>query len=264
MFVMRQRLASTRQLKLYLLLLGISLVSGCENWDLPPVQGSVTNGLIAYYAFSGNTLDGSGNNLRGNTVNGASFGPDKNAMPNSALLLDGIDDYFEIPDDGKLRTATMSISVWIKPLQVLSSSHIYEKSNFKDDLNHQYSAKIKPHITGDISGGYDFQADVHRDNLCDKFETTIQLTAYEPTFKVNQWHHLVVMYDGQTIKIYLNGIARGQSESQTKPIDNCPGGSLRFGSAWMGDINAFNGLMDEVRIYNRGLTETEINALYQR
>lgn len=249
----------------------LSLLIGCEKWNLPPGTDSITDGLIAYYPLSGNTLDLSGNNLNGQLINGATYGPDRKEIALSALQLDGIDDYFEIPDNAKLRPDSVSISLWLKAKGVITSTgntkHIYNKSNYLDHTNQQYSAYIgKPRPPNTATACCEFTVDVNNDGLC-TVEQPIQnpLIYYAPAFELNQWYHFVSVFAGQTLKLYINGeLKLVKKELTANPIDRCAGGNLRFGAQADYDANNFDGMMDEIRIYNRALTQAEINALYRQ
>jgi hypothetical protein len=76
----------------------------------------------------------------------------------------------------------------------------------------------------------------------------------------NQWIHLVGTFNGAVTKLYINGTLKGQS--------NCSFNSIRVSdySTYVGRHteggNYFNGLIDEVRVYNRALSDNEIKALY--
>jgi len=80
----------------------------------------------------------------------------------------------------------------------------------------------------------------------------------------NAWTHLAVVVDrtkGQ-IRYYLNGVldcTRNLPSSFTGPLD-VPGKELTIGSTW----HPFIGLLDEVRIFKRALTDAEIQATYER
>ena len=74
---------------------------------------------------------------------------------------------------------------------------------------------------------------------------------------VNTWTHLAATWDGTTVRIYVNGVqVASKAIGQTILTTN---GSLRFGgnSVW-GEY--FNGKIDEVRVYKRALSQSEIQA----
>jgi hypothetical protein len=80
----------------------------------------------------------------------------------------------------------------------------------------------------------------------------------------DQWHHVAVTFDGQTICCYLDGVGKDHRVKNSSPLkkstwDLCIGNSIvDYGT---GEFVAFDGLIDEVRIYNRALSADEIKAL---
>ena len=74
------------------------------------------------------------------------------------------------------------------------------------------------------------------------------------------WEHVVMTYDGSVMKLYLNCNLMC-SIASAGVIDNCPGSNLQFGRSWTGNPYYFDGLMDDIRIYNRALDTTEIKTL---
>lgn len=260
-----------RIFRLFFWLLFLS-VSGCESWNPPRKKFSadLTTGLVAYYPFAGNTQDVSGNQLHGQFINGATLGPDRKDNSNSALTLDGINDYFEIPDHPKLRSDAISISFWVKCRSIGGTSHLYNKSTFSDNTNQQYSAFIRPPRAPNPTNGSGFEliADASQDGKC-SLEQPISdfVLLYDPSFQTNQWYHFVSVISRKTGRIYLNGVEKqANTNLPDSPIDNCSGGNLRFGaqSAYVNDFNYLDGSFDEIRIYNRVLTEADIKALYQK
>lgn len=243
-------------------------LGGCERWDLPRQPIDLSAGLVAYYPLNGNSLDASGNNLNGQTLNGATYGPDRTLKTASALVLDGVDDYFEIPDNVKLRPDAISISLWIKPRRVTSTCHLYNKSTYSTHENQQYSALIRPpYGIGDGKGpGVELLADLNQDGSC-ALELPLKqpVSYYDPVFQLDSWHHFVTVFTGTTGKIYLDGeLKRVDTALPNAPMDPCTGGNLRFGAQAAIDLNPFDGSMDELRIYNRALSETEVKALYRQ
>lgn len=270
---MRLVLSGVQRIKSYTTLLVLGLLVSCQSCNLPLIEGSLTEGLIASYSFGGNTLDASRSNLNGQLINGATYGTNREGTAQSALQLDGINDYFEIPDDAKLRPDSISISLWLKARQVVTATdgtrHIYNKDNYVTHENQQYSAFMGRPRSSNVGSNTvccEFFVDVNNDDKC-TVEQPVQneLNYYVPTFVLNEWYHFVAVYSGQTLRLYINGkLKKSQRENTTNPIDRCAGGNLRFGAQEANDLNCFDGMMDEIRIYNRGLTQAEITALYNQ
>ena len=78
------------------------------------------------------------------------------------------------------------------------------------------------------------------------------------TIDADEWNHIVGVFDGENAIVYLNGEQKG-SVPVSAPVDDA-GLPLRIGSDDSG--NFFDGLMDEVMIWNKPLTEEEVNALF--
>ncbi len=210
-----------------------------------------TNGLIAYYPFSGNANDQSGNGNNG-TVNGATLTTDRFGNASSAYAFDGSNNNITINSLSAIYgTGARSLSLWMKS----DTTHIREDlfsiggcsqatmfSLIYDD-EHPIGTPI---VNGLKFGGY-----------ADDIQTANNVVTR------NVWNHVVVVYDGNVnIKIYINdsltiggdiGLALHISSSSIrigKGLD-CDGGS------------AFQGEIDDIRIYNRTLSSSEINSLYE-
>src|SRR5208283_312541 len=83
---------------------------GIEVRDFSQVQ---TGQLVAYYPFSGNALDGSGNNNNG-AVHNATLVSDRNGTPNSAYSFNGTTSYIDIPRSSSLNfQQSISVNFWI-------------------------------------------------------------------------------------------------------------------------------------------------------
>jgi hypothetical protein len=74
---------------------------------------------------------------------------------------------------------------------------------------------------------------------------------------VNSWTHLAVTYDGAGLKLYVNGTLASSKPLLGNILTST--GPLRFGgnSIWS---EWFKGSLDEIRIYNRALTATEVQS----
>ena len=78
----------------------------------------------------------------------------------------------------------------------------------------------------------------------------------------NTWYHLAASFDGSTIKLYVNGILDATPLNYNGDL-NFDTGLLYFGLWTSADKRPFNGYMDEIRIYNYALNNTEILNHYK-
>jgi hypothetical protein len=84
-------------------------------------------------------------------------------------------------------------------------------------------------------------------------------------YKRQAWYHVASVYDRQSLKIYVNGVLEGVS-----PVVNVTpymgGAPLRIGNI-IGSTHAFagvfDGAIDDIRIYDHALNQSDINALYE-
>lgn len=211
-----------------------------------------TNGLVGWWPFNGNANDESNNGNNG-TVNGASLIADRDGNTNAAYSFDGVDDYIEVADNNTLdMVGDVSISCWI------------EKSVF----NQRYEAIIAKDtgiVMNSNINNYKLQI-----NAADQmtFYTTRGNTAN--SFSLNNWHHFVVINTSDSIRVYIDGQLEWNTTNQfnNSPLvtNNLP---LTFGKLPYSDINypgnelfQYEGGLDEIGIWNRELSPSEIQDLY--
>jgi hypothetical protein len=92
-----------------------------------------------------------------------------------------------------------------------------------------------------------------RDNSSNNHDVTLSSI---PSF--NQWFHTAMTYDGTTMKVYLNGALNGSTQFSGTIEQSTQ--SLRLGQGIGNEY--FPGKIDDVRIYNRALSATEVKQLY--
>jgi Concanavalin A-like lectin/glucanases superfamily/Fibronectin type III domain len=200
-------------------------------------------GLVAAYKFdegSGTTVtDASGLGNHG-TISGATR--TTSGRYGRALVFDGVNDWVTIPDASSLDLTTgMTLEAWVYPTTTPTGWRavlVKEGSNSAPYYLYANSDAGPPAAGGLIGGAYH-----------DVYGGT-RLVA-------NTWAHLAATYDGTTERLYVNGV-QVASRAQTGAIGTSTG-ALRLGgnSVW-GEY--FKGRIDEVRVYNRGLTAGEIQT----
>ncbi len=77
-------------------------------------------------------------------------------------------------------------------------------------------------------------------------------------FEINKWYHVAVVYDGNTIKLYVNGELDGQTDAPRGPINLCGKGNNIFYIGESCNGRKFNGVISEVRVWKKALNQTEI------
>ena len=226
-----------------LLLFGLFLfLVGTAGGPSPAMAGTPTAGLVAYYPFNGDANDASGNGYNGTPSGGVTFTADRFGNPNSAVSFDGITGSITTPQLDFAGNRTVSVSLWVKAnAQVQSPASYYLASD-----NTAFSV---------FHSVYPFPAPgLNQIGFAIASTTTSSAGGY---IDVGNWYHFVGTYDGATIRAYINGSSI-QETALTGPM-NDPNNPLIFGNL---SSSYWSGSLDDVRIYNRVLTDTEVAQLY--
>ena len=199
--------------------------------------GDLTLDLLASYPLNGNTNDISGNGMVAQNY-GATAAKDRFATNGGAMYFNG-SSYIQTPIDGN--TLPMSYSVWFRADDVSG-----ERSIVDSDVYNEYGHSL---IIGYQNGGGTLNVQYHDGYI----DTGFAVTA-------GQWYHAVLSYDSD-ITLYING-----SLILDTPYSkgNVNGSEIRFGRHNSSDPQWFIGAMDDIRIYNRVLTTTDVMKLYTR
>jgi len=203
----------------------------------------ITAGLAAYYPFNGNANDESGNGNHG-AVNGATLVNDRYGNATSAYAFDGIDDYIAFPDSvfGP-GTPEFTFAAWIE-------------TGASD-----YTALREIVYKGSVNGEAALAARNNRLEFSVKLGNGGWYQVNAPLI-VNSRIHVVGIYrKGQTIEIWIDGQLGGTTSIPNSELFieqyhvSSIGAYTRRSSFWVG-------LIDDVRIYNRALSGTEVQELY--
>lgn len=79
------------------------------------------------------------------------------------------------------------------------------------------------------------------------------------------WHHVVGIYDGATIKIWIDGVLGGTTDTYTSNIDYTDATGLQFGKGYIANDDWYEGRIGGVAaVYNRAITDAERQLLFER
>jgi len=225
---------------------------------------AVTDGLIASVSFTGGSMKDVTTYKNDAIPAGTpTFTTDHNNRPNSAILLDGVEDYFFMNDNVSLSgLEAFSISLWIKANEINNVNdriQIFNKSKWATSESEMYSALIKKSESGP---NYTFMADIKQNGNCTPGKNW-EPSTFSGILEPGTWTHLVYVYSRNTLRIYYNTSPIGQNNNlPATSMDKCPGGELKFGAQIKDFPNYFSGAMDDIRIYNRALKADEVKSLY--
>jgi hypothetical protein len=221
--------------------------------DLSSLTGTLANGVVLYLPFCGNAQDRSPTMNHG-TVTGAIPTQDRFGGANSAYLFNGNGNKITVPEHSTLNNPVMSISVWFKTSVLNSQQWLLQKSNWSDGNNEMYTMAFN------FPGTEYFMTRFKTGSACQRgagWSDILHKTASA------DWHHVVFTHDGTYGKLYFDGVLRSTNTVTNTQIDVCPGGNLTIGAAFSSNPAWWNGAIDDVIIYNRAVTASEVTALYQ-
>lgn len=213
--------------------------------------------LVSQYDFNNTLNDVSGNNAFG-TGNGLSFGTDRFGVANNALVMGGLTNAGDVIAGNTTATITnlpignsaRSISIWVKSNMTANNNPIFSYGN--SSANAAFG--LGKYITRISSGGPKPTISTKTDLLLYGYAN--DLAWAEPVISSN-WNHFVVTYTGSVASIYMNGVLQA---SGTKTW-NTANTVFRLGLDTSGSAS-FVGIVDDLKIFSRALTQTEITNLY--
>jgi hypothetical protein len=195
--------------------------------------------LVAWYRFDGDASDSSGNGLHGKEMGDPTY---EAGVLGQAIHLDGDGDYVDCGNSPQFDiTNFITFTYWIKV--------------FKFD---------KPWNTVLSKGDNSWRSSRARRN--NFIEAAVTGTTGDFTYGVTpvddgQWHHVGFVYDGQRTCLYVDGeVDASEPSSGQINVSSYP--------LWIGENSQFpgscwNGLIDDVQIYNRALSQEEVQIIMQ-
>jgi hypothetical protein len=211
----------------------------------PPPSGT----LIGHWKLdegSGTAVaDASGNGRNGNLLNGTTW---TTGRLNGAVSLDGSNDYISLPSIDVTGSA-ITIAAWVKFKSFPSGTdqRIVSKANSSAEAGHWW-------MLGQINNG----ANRLRFRL-KAGGVTSTLIATSGNLSAEVWYHAAAVYDGSSMKLYLNGVQVG-SLSKSGSLNTSSSVAVNIGRN-PDAYGLFSGAVDDVRIYSRALTATEISSV---
>ena len=222
----------------------------CESLTIYPndercTGNPVDESLKLYASFDGNADDMSGNGNNG-IVNGATLTTDRNGNPNSAYQFNGTDSYIDFgsSDLGLTGSSEMTISVWVKP-DTPATWHSTVLAS--DPFFRPYGVKIRG-----LGSALTAQCTISTSSNRNYVEADSGGVA------VGSWYHIACTYDGSTVSIYVDGELKS-SISKSGTLSTAT--QSIFVGANPYPTHHYNGAIDDIRIWNRALSESEIQDL---
>src|SRR3989344_839628 len=216
--------------------------SGCQAVvDNPP------SSLVAYYPFDYSFKDSSGNGNDG-ILNGiVDFVP---GYQGQGASFDGVNgNCVTLPSNALDLRNSLSISAWVNTALTNVTRAILSKGSVQSSAgNEQYSLILSR------AGGEVFRFRVSNG--------TSFLTAAAPLSpSIDQWHHVAGIFDGTSVYLYVDGLLVTSNTNANFGILNSRP-AIAIGCEGGGVQNVWDGMIDELSVYNRALTAGEVSGLY--
>ncbi|HMQ49241.1 MAG TPA: gliding motility-associated C-terminal domain-containing protein [Saprospiraceae bacterium] len=209
-----------------------------------------TVGLVAYYSFNGNFSDVSGNTANtGTPIGEPSFDC---GVDGDALLLDGGNDEVIVlggPLNDEFDTEDISISFYFKPLSVNGREYLLSKRSPNCFGGNEFYVRYFPES---------------RTIEVTFLETFNQFaTAFHIIDNTDCWQHITIIRESTQVRLYVNG-EQEDVKGTANRINVFNDGDFTIGNSdcRSSQESAFNGLIDELRVYNRALDAREVRELY--
>ncbi len=243
-------------MRIKLMTLCMALCCLCINSFAQNVPDYVpTEGLVAWYPFNGNANDESGNGFHGNSI-GATLTNDRFDTENSAYFFDWSDvtgygtawDRIELsPSFSDVIATTMTIDAWVNlenywwPSNSIHTAMIaVSAARCSDGMNFRFKVKDEGRLALDFG--------------------TNSVTTEEGAIQLNTWYHVAATVSSDSLRLFINGTQVASSTSSSLDMTGC----LTVGEHHQGNGHWYywDGIIDEVGIWDRALTASEVLALH--
>jgi len=249
----------------------VEVISDGKQWYVIKKADNVepigSGNLVGYWKFdetSGTSAGDSSSNSNEGTLNGGfTFsGNGTIGKIGRALNLDGIDDYVSWPSGTFVAllegASQISFSMWIKPETSSSTAFddVVMSSGIDGNLFNLFWCNVEGASNNILVGG--------RSRSSDSFQSVTS----SDTITLGEWAHVIGILDfaNDKVRIWVNGNLNEGSVtfgSSTILNDGTPGNTDEIGNHRQDTGNVpYDGSVDDIHIYNRGLTATEVKALY--
>lgn len=217
---------------------------GTEKYDLLDIDatesGYIHAGLLVHYDGYNKPIDDVWNDLSGNGNNGNLYNFNENASNNNGIQFDGVNDYIKTTQSSNFPSGssqyTLEITFYYGTLKTRNNLINMGIYNSPGNANGIYI-----YNSTQISHWY-WSNDLRTESILESGRT----------------YTVTALYNGTNRKVYVNGIQKA-SDSATP---NVTIGNITIGDEIPGQDGFFNGKVYSVRIYNRALTDAEINNNY--
>lgn len=207
------------------------------------------SGMVSWWPGDGDANDIAGSN-HGILHNGATFA---SGFVGQAFSFNGSGSYVEVPDSPSLQlTGALSVDFWVYPTEHVVSGIVTKVDNAEEGAGWgvgYYGTNLPPSV------------DPQHVVFTNQSFTNASVQSPANSVPFNTWTHIAATSDSTTMRLYINGV---QVDSAASPPVLPSTFTTLFGAYQRNGIKEqfFNGLIDEIEIFNRALSASEIQAVY--
>ncbi|PLX21290.1 hypothetical protein C0584_03125 [Candidatus Parcubacteria bacterium] len=214
----------------------------------PSTALGLDDGLVGYWTFDGPDIDWDNNlvyDKSGEGNNGVASGSPiaVNGKFGQAFEFDGIDDFIQVSDDTSLDISSeITLSAWVRPGDEDATNRVISKN---DDA-YELTVNADETVSFGINTWY---------GDADKTITS------DIALIQGEWSHIVGIFDGDNLAVYVNNVSKVEDTAESSITLN---NDELFIGRRLSAGREFSGRIDEVRIYNRALSSSELGTLYRK
>jgi len=221
---------------------GSSVGTWSETRRFRTAGNNLSDGLVAYFPLNGNANDFAGNDNNGSIRSGVQPAADRFGAAGRAYDFNGSNGYIEFSESPSVRAIEkeVSVAVWVKPRSYKQEAGVMLRDLYWNLL------LVNGQTTGLI-----FDENGNQNRIVGSQQAPL-----------NTWSHIAYTYDGSTIRVYMNGQQTGELAFAARRIgrtDVVMNPTLGKGIGL--NQHYFDGVIDEVFVYNRRLANAELALL---
>lgn len=237
----------------------------------------LTTGMVAWYNFNNGSLNDSSGHGNHIIFNNAVPAHDRFGKPNHAYLFDGKTNYMRIKNSKSLNPQNITIYAIVKVNgfyqgachgnQIVSKGARYETNGFYTLGFQPYTNLAGTTCLPTVDYNKEVFVGIYGDNIPQGTASSALATSDNHTVYIqkNQWYSIAFTYDGSTARYYVNGALAAEVHNPGLVKFSPNGDDLYIGRSEDEQYPYFfNGVIDEIRIYNRAITPKEVGYLRTR
>ena len=217
--------------------------------------------ILAWYPLDGDGEDFSGFGCDGLLEGGAAAVTDRHGKTDGAIRFNGVDAQVRVPHDGFFGVMPFSVSLWLRSTAAGTTQGVL--SMIEQQIHADFESKNGFHLflqDGRPAGWYSGFV------LNGTPEAGVVFPATGPAINDNGWHHLVYTFGDKAARVYVDGMAALEAEwiSGGQQVISPMDADLHIGACPPLDGQPrqhFDGAMDDVRLFLRELTASEVQVL---